>query len=293
LLSAVLPDIAQNAPALLPEASTLRYLFMSRVSPAIVESLETYRRIDESQDQLGALISEANASNDKSLKANLLTQAAQLALKKGQFRLSVDLINKVKAEIDEEKDKRFPLWYDQFLTNVSERAIKGGDLDSAKYAAERVISKLTLANIICNTAVYHYEKRDLLSARDALDKALRITANADNDLTKIYLLLRLTSAAQKIDSSRVPEVTEKAAKAINEISALAGDGKNETDGYRNYVNSVLTINERLIPVFDQLVRKNKDQAVDFANRLNVKEIKLMLNYTFLINSLRLEIATKN
>lgn len=292
LLSAVMPDIAQNAPSLLPQASTLQYIFMSRVPPSLVETTELYRRIEENRDRLNALISEAGASNGKGLKANLLTQAAQLALKKGQFRLSVELIDKVKANIDEEKDKRFSLWYDQFLTDVSEKALKEDDVNSAKYAAERIINKLSLANVLHNAAVYYYEKQDLVSAIDSLDKALKLTVNADNDLTKIYLLIRLISTTQKIDPSRVQEVTERTAKAINVIPRLALDDKPETDSYRKYVSSIMTINERLMPVFDQLVKRNKGAAIDFAARINIREIKLMLNCTFLINSLSLEAETK-
>lgn len=288
LLSAIMQDIAKNAPDLLPEASTLQSIFMSRVPPSMVESRESYRRIDESRDQLSALISEAETSNDKGFKANLLAQAAQLALKKGKFRLSVELIDKMKANIDEEKDKRFALWYDQFLSDASDQALKEDDVDSAKYAAERVINKLTLANVLRNTAVYYYEKRDLVSADDALDRALKLTVNADNDLPKIYLFIRLISTAQKVDPNRVLEVTEKTAQAINGIPHLDVDDKPETDNYKKYVNSIMAINERLMPVFDQLVRRNKNEAIDFAARINMKEIKLILNYTFLINSLRPE-----
>jgi hypothetical protein len=291
LLSAIMPDIAKNAPDLLPEANTLQSVFMSRVPPSTVKTNEAYRRINESRDQLNALVSEAEASTDKGLKANLLTQAAQLALQKGKFRLSVELSDKIKANIDEEKDQRFALWYDQFLSEVSNKALKVDDVDSSKYATERVINKITLANVLRNTALY-YAKRDSVSAADALDRALRLSANADNDLPKVYLLIRLISTAQKIDPNRVPEVIENTAKAINGLPHLGVDDKSETDNYKKYVSSIMTINERLVPVFDQLVKRNKSEAIDFAARINTKEIKLMLNYTFLINSLHPESAPR-
>lgn len=288
LLSAIMPDIAKNAPNLLPEANTLQAVFMSRVPPATIESSEAYRRIDESEDHLSALITEAEASPDKSFRANLLTQAAQLALQKGKFRLAVELSDKIKANIDEEKDKRFPLWYDQFLSEISNKALKADDVDSSKYAAERIIKKINLANILRNTALYYYAKRDSISASDALDKAFKLAVSADNDLPKVYLLIRLISTSQKIDPNRVPEIIENTAKAINGIPHLGVDDKSETDSYKKYVGSIMSINERLMPVFDQLVKRNKNEAIDFAARINTKEIKLMLNYTFLIDSLHPE-----
>jgi hypothetical protein len=288
LLSAIMQDVAKNAPDLLPEASTLQSVFRSRVPPVMVESKEAYRRIGESRDQLNALISEAEASDNKGFKADLLSQAAQLALKKGKFRLAVELVDKAKANIDEEKDKRFALWYDQFLSEVSDSALKEADLDSYKYATERVINKLTLANVLRATALYYYEKRDSVSAAEALDRSLKLAANADHNLPKVYLLVRLISAAQKVDPNRVPEVIENAAKAINGIPRLDVDDKPETDKYKKYVNSIMSVNELLMPVFDQLVKRNKTEAIDLAARINMKEIKLMLNYIFLIDSLHPE-----
>ena len=288
LLHAVTQDIAKNAPALLPEANTLQYVFRSRLPLPVAEATESYRRIEENSDRLSALISEAEASNNEGLKADLLSQAAQLALEKGKFRLAVELSEKIKAHIDEEKDKRFPLWHDQFLSEVSEQALKADDMDSAKYAADQVSNKIVLASILRKTAVHYYEKRDLASAAAALDHALKLTTNADNDVWKIYLLINLIATAQKIDPGRVHEVIEKTAQAINAIPRPAVDDKPETDSYKKYVSSVIAINERLTPVLYQLVRANKNEALDLAARVEAKEIKLMLNYAFLTDSLRAE-----
>ena len=288
LLHAVTQDIAKNAPALLPEANTLQYVFRSRLPLPVAEATESYRRIEENSDRLSALISEAEASNNEGLKADLLSQAAQLALEKGKFRLAVELSEKIKAHIDEEKDKRFPLWHDQFLSEVSEQALKADDMDSAKYAADQVSNKIVLASILRKTAVHYYEKRDLALAVAALDHALKLTTNADNDVWKIYLLINLIATAQKIDPGRVHEVIEKTAQAINAIPRPAVDDKPETDSYKKYVSSVIAINERLTPVLYQLVRANKNEALDLAARVEAKEIKLMLNYAFLTDSLRAE-----
>lgn len=288
LLVAVTPDIAKNTPELLAEASTLQYMFMSRVSPAEADSAESYRKIEESQDRLGALIAEAEAAKDRGLRTNLLTQAAYLALKKGEFRQSVDLVEKVKAGVDKEKEKRFSDWRDQFLAEVSGKALKADDADAYRYASEKITDRLALANVWCGAAALYYQKKDSVSAVGALDRALKISGDADNDLKKIYLLIRLISTAQKVDAARVPEVVEKTAKAVNAIPRPGANDKPETDGYRKYVSSVMTINERLTPVFAQLVKANKNEALDLSGRVEVKEIKLILNYTLLIDSLHPE-----
>jgi len=161
-------------------------------------------------------------------------------------------------------------------------------VESAKYAADKVINKIVLANILRQTAIHYYEKRDSVSAVAALNQSLKLTTNADNDAWKIYLLINLIATAQKIDPGRVQEVIEKTAQAINAIPHPEVDDQPETDNYKKYVSSVMAINERLTPVLSQLVRVNKNAALDLAARVETKEIKLMLNYAFLTDSLRVE-----
>jgi hypothetical protein len=288
LLTAVMPDIAQNASGLLSEAKVLQYAFLSRVPSSEAESIESNQRIDENPDRLDALISEAEASRNQGLRANLFAQAAQLALTKSKFHLAVELIEKSKAEVDEEKDKRFSLWHDQFLAEVSEKALKADDVDSSKYAIERVTKKLVIANTLRSTAVYYYAKGDSVAAASSLERALKLAADADNDLAKISLLIRLISTAQKVDPNRLAEVTRTTVKAINLVPRLAIDDKPDSDNYRKYVSSILTINERLFPVFGQLVKRNRDEAVAFAAGIDTRDIRLMLNYAFLVDSPQLK-----
>jgi hypothetical protein len=290
LLGAVMEDIAKNAPGLLPEARNLQSIFMSRAPRATAETLELYRRVEVSPDPIGALISEAEASADKDLKSTLFVTAAQSALKKGRFRLSVELLDKAKENIGEGEEKEFSRWRDQFLVEVSDKALEKDDVESARYAAEKVIDKLTLANVWRKTAIYYYDKRDSVSAADWLERALKLASSADEGVLKISLLIRLISTAQKVDSSRVSEVAEKTAKAINLVPRPAADDKPETDNHKKYVGSIMAINERLMPVFGQLVKTNKNEAVDFAARINIKEVKLLLNYAFLVDSLRFEMG---
>lgn len=289
LLSAVMQDISANAPNLLSEASALQSALATRVSYSIREEREIYERIDGSADRLDAMISEAEATENKSLKENLLTQAARLALKRGKFRLAVDLAEKIK--VDKDGNKIFIRWYDQFLGEVSQSALKKDDIDSAKYAAKKIIDKLSLAEILRQTALYYFEKQDLISATDALNEALKLTANADNDTRRIYTFIHLISTTQKIDKDLISDVTEKTAKAINALPTLSIDDKPETENYKNYVASIMSINLNLLPVFSELIKKNKVEATDFASRINRKEIKAIVNYVLLIDSFNAETET--
>ena len=256
------------------------------------DSIDANRRIEESSDRLDALISEAEASGNKELQKNLWAQAAQLALKENKFRLSIDLVDKIRAGIDETRDQRFLLWYDQFLSNVSEAALKQDDVESAKRAADRIVNKLSLASVFRNTAIYYYGKQDPGSSADMFNNALKLTLQQDDGPAKVYMLIRLMATAEKIEPGKVQDVIDKIANSINTIPRPGVDDKPETENFKKYVSSIISINERLMPVFAQMVRSNRTEAMDLARRINVKDIKLMLNYAFLTDSIRLQAASR-
>lgn len=286
LLNIVTPEIAKNAPDFLGEASALQNALSTRVSQKTKEARDKFERINNSNDKLDALISEAEKTENKIEKYRLYVQAAQLALKEEKLRLSVDLVEKT----IEENSEGFPLafrnqWHDQFLGNVVQQALKKDDVDSADYATKKIVDKLFLAETLRKTAIYYSEKQDFISAVDSFDKAFKLAANSDEAIKKVYSLIGLISTAQKIDKNRVSEVTARTAKAINAIPTLDNDDKPGTENYKNYIKSIMTINYNLLPVISNLAKENKLEATNFANQINRKEIKIITDYSLLINSL--------
>ena len=290
LLSSVMPDITVNAPNLLPEANALQAALTSRISNATREARERNQRIAESTDKLGALISEAEKANDKVVKYRLQVDAAQVALRDGRFRLAVELANKT---IDSEPFVGIPddfrkSWHDQFLGDVLQSALKKSDLDSATYATKKVIDKLSMAELLRKTAVYYSEKRDIVSATDALDEAINLTTKAEVSTMRIYGLIRLVSTAQKIDKSRLSEVVAQAARSFEKIPSLNPEDKPGTEKYEKYVTSIMVTNWNLLPVIGELARNNRNEAIDFGDRINKKEIKIIVNYALAVESLNAE-----
>ena len=128
LLFSVIEDISDNAPDLLQEATVLMGALRTKVSRSIIEENEIYERIENSQDKLSTTISEADSTDNKSLKRRLLMSAARLALEKKKTRLAVDLVERT---IDE-KNEHSIRWHDQFLDEVSQQALKENDTGSAR-----------------------------------------------------------------------------------------------------------------------------------------------------------------
>ncbi len=286
LLTNVIPDITIKSPNLLAEAGALQMALNARLSKSANEARERESRIKESPDELSALISEAEKAEDEGIKYLLYVRAAKLSLKLQKFGLAVDLAEKTIEETKAIPKTFREKWYDQFLREVASAALKKDNVDSARRAIKKMIDKLSMADSLITAAKFYSEKKDTISAIDAFDEALKLTEKVENNNLKIYTLFRLISTIQEIDKTRISEVTAKTAKVIDQIPTLAIDDKPETKNYENYVTSVMVINHNLLPVISKLAKEDINEATDFANRINRKEIKIIASYALLVESFK-------
>lgn len=293
LLYAVLPDMAANAPELAAEAAGIKTALSAKTSQIIRKSQERDQRIEEGADNLGAIIAEAEKTDGKIDKYSLYNRAALLATKEEKFQLAVDLYEKAMESLSE---KDFPkpefrnLYHDQQLKGIVQAALKKDDVDSARYATKKIVSELSKAEALRQTAIYFYDKKDVAPALTDYDEALKITAKADNDKSKFYTLFRLIPAAQKIDPSRLSDVTSITAKSIDRLPTLNPEDKPETENFKNYVSTIMAINYNLYPVITALAKENKIEAADFANRINRKEVRIVADVALAISSFNLKIT---
>lgn len=289
LLRAVASDIKLKAPHLLAEASGLQLALSAKMSKQANESKEREKRIGESADTLGALISEAEKAEDEGVKYLLYVRAAKLSLERQKFGLAVELAEKTIAGETKAIPKTFrEQWYDQFLREVVGAALKKDEVDSARYAIKKMVDKLSMADSLLALAKYYSEKKDTFSAIDAFDEALKLTKKVENGNLKTYTLFRLISAVQKIDKTRIVEAAAETAKVINSIPTLTVDDKPGTKNYENYINSVMATNYNLLPVITALAKEDINEAIDFSNRIGKKEIKIVADFALLIESLKAE-----
>lgn len=288
LLYAIREDISKNAPELSAETAGLLTALAIKVPQSVYKEESAYKRIKESSDPLSTMISEAEATDDQSLKETLLTRAARLAKKQGKLQLAVDLVEKLKLERNPENYKRFPLWYDQFLGDVVKKALEKDDIDSAKYATKRIINKLKLAENLRNIAYYYFKKEDFLSANYTLDEAIRTTTKVEDGMQKTYSLIRLIPMTEKINKNRTSQVIQEAAKAINKIPSLDVDDKPGNESYETKAISAMATNWNLLPTMKWLAKENKDEAVYFASLIERKEIKVFADLVLAIDSLAIE-----
>lgn len=286
LLYAVLPDINRNAPELSGEATALRSILSAKTSQLTREESERYERIEESEDKLAALISEAEKSDSKNVKRDLYDEAGLLATKQEKFQLAADLFGKALENIaNPEKVKPEILygWHDQQLNEIVKAALDKDDAESAEYAMKKIFLYFRKADALRQLAIYFSEQKDSATALTNYYESLKLVAKQENTQMKFYMLFRLIPTAQTIDPDRISEATAITAKAINNFPTLNPEDKPGTDKFNEYTSTIMDINYNVNQVMRGLIEKNKSEAYDLANRINRKEIKIIADVVLAIN----------
>lgn len=291
LLSSLIPNISRTAPGLLSEAHIVQAVLRSRASQESKEAQERNDRLREAPDRLAALVSEAERANNSGTKYDLYVSAAQLALKLKRFRFAVDLVEKA-AEIDlgnsvlyESSRKR---WRDQFRADVVYGALQADDADSASDAIRGIANPLLKAESLSKAAVYYFDQANPALAGDALDEAIKLVSKTDVTARSISCLLNFLPTAQRIDPIRVSEIAALAAKNINSIPLLDVEDKPGTENYRNYVTSMMIINWNLLPALSKLIKVNRTEVLNLAERVKKKEIRVIADYVVMTDAITLQ-----
>lgn len=283
LLNGLIPEISAKFPELLPEASTIRASLKTKTSLDLKEAAERWDRINSNPDKLGALISEAEQTGDPALKNDLYVRAAKTALQMEKFKYAADLAEKTiefdKAGTVSETFRKN--WRDEFFAEVAEKALKADDPDSANYAAKKATQPLTKAEILKKTAGYYFDHRDPVSAGNFLAEAIKLADKEENTPRKISSLINLIPAAQKIDRTRISQLSESTAASINALPSLDPEDKPQTENCKKYVTSLMIINRDLLPALAGLAKENRNEAIYLSNKINKKEIKIIVDYVLM------------
>ncbi|MGH9902721.1 MAG: hypothetical protein ACRD68_13010, partial [Pyrinomonadaceae bacterium] len=184
VLSDILPTIGKLRPSLYPQASALAATLGARLPRQSAEREAIDDRIRQSADPLNQTIAEAEAARDSSLKESLFTEAARLAVKKGQLKTAVDLITKAESPEPNRVAHR-----DQFLGDVVIRALDVKDPATAAYAAAGIRSPLKRSSALQRIALYFFESEDVARARETLNDALHLIRSAEDGVNRISSLL--------------------------------------------------------------------------------------------------------
>ncbi len=268
LLRIVLPEIQKQLPTVYPQASAQLANLRTSISDITLETEDTMKRINQSADPLNQMITEADAAKDDYKKRRLLTEAAQIALNKDQLKLAVDLIMRV-----ESGEKNFGLFRDQLLEKVVNRAIEQKDVTVADYAASKIQSHLARSSALQRIALYFFRSKDLISARQRFDTAVKLIDSAENNASKASAMLRVIALAAVLDDARVFEMAQATIKIVNNLATPRGDEKPESAEHKHYLDGLLQVAYNIIPTFRALSQRDEIGAFALANSIRSQELK--------------------
>ncbi|MDT4953065.1 MAG: hypothetical protein QOJ02_1203 [Acidobacteriota bacterium] len=274
LLAATLPKIQELLPNLYSLAASQMSSLGASAPKFTLEREDVTKRIEQSNDELAQMIAEAEATKDSSLKERLLVEASQLALKKGQLKVAIDLVMKVESE-----DSHHLLWRDQFLGDVIQQAIKEADLIVADYGVSKIRSPLKRASIMQIFAAHFFKLNDLVSARERLSNAVKLIESAENNADKAVAFLKTIPLFIKVDNQRALEVAQAAVKVINNIPGPNPEDKPGSAARSDYISkTMMPIAWHLIPAFRSLAETDSLGTFSLADSIMRREIKASANF---------------
>ena len=267
LLTSLLPAMQKLSPSLyaaaLPQSTA-----MARFNTQQLDLAEIHRRVEQSSDPVNQLITEANDGKNKAIQNDLLVDAAQRAQSEGRLKLAIDVVAGIEFKEEQKMEEQ---WRDQFLADVVKSAINKKDSDIARYGAGKIKSPFERASAMQEMAVYFFESRDLVSASQILNEALKLILDSETSPAKALSLLRIVSAFERVDDSRVVEVTRLAIKAVNKIPAPDPSDKPGSNVRNEYVETLVAVASTLMPLFESLARKDEQRALSLAGEIERRE----------------------
>jgi hypothetical protein len=266
LLVAILPHVKSLTPSLYPQAAAQLSSLMSRVPNTRSQSEEIDERIRTSRDPLSHLITEAQSATDATLKDELFLQGARLALQQGKLKLSLELATSLSANPDRKR------WQEQFLSDLATTAIEKKAPEVAGDAIALIQSQSLKIPVLQRLTLYFFESKNPLKARELLEETLKAVNSIEDKTDKSLALLRLLPLVSKVDKELIPVICEQTVKNINSIPSP--DNPTDKAIWTSYVQKTLMpVTWRALPVFQLLAEGDENLTLDFANRIQVKEIK--------------------
>jgi hypothetical protein len=274
LLAEIIRDLGEKIPDLVPEAEGLKAALLARTTRAEDRKREAEDRIQASADKLGALIDEAEKAETLNEKNSFYVRAEILADETGKFAIAIRVLS-ILRNLNKEDKFYSNSWTDQEFARINEEGLKKDDVENAQTARELIVDEIRRGEAWRVAAVYFKEKNDQIDADDALNRSIKLLANADRENTqRVHALIRLIPGVRKVDKMRLREVIVLTARAIDDLPTPGPDDKPGTDNFKKYVRTVMAINVNITAAMNPLLKDDKAEAAEFASRIQKRENRI-------------------
>lgn len=267
LLNGSLPQIQKLTPSHYPEVAGRLQELNSGALTNFKSRQAAENRINLSDHPLEQMITEADETQDKPFKRELLERAARLAQKDGKFRQAVDLmVSKDSSEdVKNECDTHSPT--DEFLNEIVTSSLKNTDSETAEYAASKMYCPVDQTNALRDIAVRYYEKRNRVRGQRTLAAAAKSLSNVEDGTMKAHAALELADAFLRYEPAGAQDAFHDAIESINKLPRPKNDEEKE------FYLSLLPLADDVIKAFRTLAVQDRGAAFALSAKIRLEELR--------------------
>lgn len=267
LLALSLPYIERLVPAQYPEAAGRLQELNSGNLSSFKNRQAAENRISKSDRPLEQVIAEAEETNDKLFKRDLLERAARMAQKAGKWRQAIDLMVSRDSDEDAKKDCAIHSVRDEFLHEIVGSTLRDPEMEISEYAVSKMQCPIERSNALRGIAVRHYELRDIVRGEQMLGAAAKFLVDAEDSIGKAQSSLELAAAFQKFDTQNALAAFRSAVASINKVPSPTANVEKQS------YSLLLPLAEDVIKVFRTLARHDRGASLALSADIRLEELR--------------------
>ena len=298
LLSTLLPTFQQIMPESYEQALTQNLTMQATLTESEKAIVARTKRLEHSLNPIEDLLTEADGAKTKNERNEILAEAAQLALRKSKFAVTLEIIDKLDPAVAAMSPGFWENWKDQFLTKFVITVLAAREPDLALKASSRVGSTLVRVEALVAVIRYWVGVKQKNAAQDALTEANKIASAGSNDIEKAKAFFLLSLTCDPVDESRKAELLHSGIKALNNFSPP--DVKaNDRETYQQYVRTLDNTGYQVTKAFKQLIKKDENGALALVEDLQTRDVRafafigILLGLDDLLAVARVEASSAN
>lgn len=263
-------SIEKYAPSNLDEARSILRTLMSALGDFENTMKETWDRINQSDDKLATAISEAESASDERLQSLLWRTVSNLAVNEGKLRIAIDAAYKVGAPIGDG-------WRQFMMTEaIPRRALQDDDLETIDFILGRLESAADKAQVGLFAASELAKKDGRAEAELYFNKGFEMLERSEYEYRTLNQYRMAIELSLKPGFGDVFAIARDAADAVNKIPSSKAEDTKGSEGYNAYVQGTLAqTGNTLSLIFDQLAKKDPDQAYTISQGIQRRDLRLM------------------
>lgn len=272
LLTKLLPAIEQLTPELYSQAVNQGLVIYGTFSAAQVAVEERNQRLNESPFGIEGLVTEAEETESKSRRNELLAEAAQLALQSEKFELSLDILAKLDLKMADAPAISWSHWHDQFIKEFVRTVLLAKRIELAEKGAGLAVASLERVEALLMVRQYCGEAHDQILAQRMLMEARRAAGATTNYIERAKAFLLIGMSCDQADASQKGELLESAVKALNSVSMRKRDD-NDQQAYQRSVWKLNGVEYQVTKGFRSLAKDDEEGALLLVEKIDKPESK--------------------